>query len=80
MTLQDRADIDDTIAFLRGMTPRQQVEFIVDALRTFWRGWRALNPSLTPDDFMAEYEAWRDMIERRAFELEIEHNGVAGHA
>lgn len=80
MTLQDQLDIDDTIAFMRGMTQRQQAEFIMDSLRTFWRGWLAINPALTPDEFMGEIEAWRDLIERRAFELDIARNGVAGHA
>jgi hypothetical protein len=80
MTLQDQLDIDDTIALMRGMTQRQQAEFIRGALRTFWRGWRAIKPDLTMDEVIAEYEAWRDLIERRSFELELEHCGVAGHA
>jgi hypothetical protein len=29
---------------------------------------------------MGEIEAWRDLIELRAFELDIDRNVVAGHA
>lgn len=78
MKMSDEFDIDETLILLVEMRHEQRLAFFKDAVQTFWRGWRAIDPKLTPKQFVEEVSAWRDMIDRRAFELNVIE--VAGHA
>jgi hypothetical protein len=69
MQMTQGFDIDETLLLLAEMSRDERLAFFAEAVRTFWRGWCAIEPTLTMEQFMAEVLAWRDMIDCRAFEL-----------